>query len=68
MSRQGIILGPGLPQLFIKHRQEGGILIAICKVVEDFLMAGFQKDIDEFHESMPKQLEISRFVIGPDLI
>ena len=49
MSGQAIIEVPGLPQLFIKRRPNGGILPAICKVVDDFLMVGSQKYIDEFH-------------------
>ena len=68
MSGQGIIEVPGLPQLFIKRRPNGGILLAICKVVDDFLMTGSQKDIDEFRDSMLKPFEIGHFVTGRDLI
>ena len=68
MSGQGIIEVPGLPQLFIERRPNGRILLAICKVVDDFLMTGSQKDIDEFHDSVLKRFEISRFVTARDLI
>ena len=68
MSRQGIIELPGLLQLYIKCRPNGGILLAIYKDVDEFLMAGSETDIDELHESTLKRFEIGRFVTGRDLI
>lgn len=53
----------GIPQLFIRRKQDSSICLLIAKVTDDFLIGGSLKDIRAFIDLLRK-----RFIVGKTVV
>lgn len=52
---------PGIPQLFILSDRKGFPLLLIAKVVYDFLLAGYPREIKSFHGVISTRFNVGTF-------
>jgi len=58
----GLVEVPGLPQLFVLSDSKGFPLLIIAKVVDDFLLAGYPKEIKAFHGAISVRFDVGTFI------
>ena len=68
MQSRDLFQVPGLQQLFIRRDDQGCISLAIAKVVDDFLIAGSNSAIRDFHNAISGRFTVGRFITGQSLI
>ena len=59
---------PGLPQLFVRRKEDSSTTLYLAKVVDDFLLCGKRGVIDELHQQLSNDFEIGRFITDDQLI
>lgn len=64
MASRNLFEVPGLAQLFMEREKQVNISLAIAKFVDDFLIIGPRKNIEDFHAAMRLRFEIGTFLIN----
>ena len=68
MKSQNLFQIPGLQQLFIQRDENSCVILAVAKVVDDFLIAGISSAIQKFHKEISRRFTVDRFLFGQALI
>ena len=68
MKSQKPVQIPGLQQLFIRRDDKGCIILAVAKVVDDFLIADTPSAIQDFHKEIARRFTVGLFLQGQALI
>lgn len=68
LREQGLLPVSGIQQVFIQRAVDGEVLLLVAKVVDDMLLAGPRRVIEDFHLRLSQQFKVGRFTIDQDLV